>query len=357
MAVSQSNVLETIVNRSVSQVYRNGYTHSVNKLFFKQLKQIWQALDESESESSSPQATIANREELKQLVINLYDVLELHRQSRHLGSEPTLLERAKDSLYKISADYCADALALIIDKAKNTFLTPELIPSREFMLLDALNSALESNEVESEEDMMHLEREITELGEAILNKAIKTVVHKSFEKTPSLTQNLFERHILKLKTSVSSYLNKMTPLLNFGNEAELLGAIAECSKHVLDLQNICEDDPNLSSEARLMEQFYTKPLAEKFAELRLMTTNKRSKKNKLQLIQSIETTLTTLPQVKHINSMALPIFNNIAESSASWIAFKLGKEFFDETWSLIRKPYVWRYGVIHRMLIPFVENN
>ena len=79
------------------------------------------------------------------------------------------------------------------------------------------------------------------------------------------------------------------------------------------------------------------------------------KDKKKGIISSMQVWLEEMPKVKHINSTSLPSLSSTVEGAANWIALKAGKEFFDEAWSLMRKPYIWRYGVVHRTLISFIE--
>jgi hypothetical protein len=126
IVLSKANIVEMIIDRSLNQVSRNGHTHSINKIFYEQLRLMWAEMHSAEPQGNEIDPSIANREELRDFIINLYDVLELNRQSRHTLAESTILEKAKESLYKMSTDYSAEAIALLINKAKNTFLGSEL---------------------------------------------------------------------------------------------------------------------------------------------------------------------------------------------------------------------------------------
>ncbi|MBM3208454.1 MAG: hypothetical protein FJZ57_07665 [Chlamydiae bacterium] len=356
LVLSKSNIIEMVIDKSLNQVARNGYTHSINKIFYEQLRLMWIEMSNTKEGPQEADPSIANKEELRDFIINLYDVLELNRQSRHAVAESTILEKTKESLYKMSTDYSADAIALLINKAKNTFLKPELVPMREYTFMEALNSSLESTATDSEEEMIQLEQDIVQLRDAILSKAIRTVVHKSFDSGPTSTEKAFEKISNKLSSGLSKHIQQFKANLNQENKKELLEGIRNCSRMLLDLQRLAEDDPALRSEAALFDNFYTTPIAKILAELRTSAMSNERKDKKKVIVNQMQVWLEEMPKVRHINSASLPTLSSTVEGAANWIAFKAGKEFFDEAWSLMRKPYIWRYGVVHRTLIPFVES-
>ena len=135
----------------------------------------------------------------------------------------------------------------------------------------------------------------------------------------------------------------------------MLGEIKKYNEDVLNLQKLVEADPYVTSEASLFDKHFTKPIAEMLARLGRFISENQPSDVQAGILQEIEAFLAHMPEVKHVNSAVLPI-NHLAESAASKIAFRAGKEFFDEAWRALRTPYNWRYGAFHHgVMLPFIE--
>ena len=359
--ITHYGVLELVINLSVGQI-RNGYTHSINKVIYDLLKNVWEELKKDPSARTGPKTTVANKEELRDLVTNLYKVLELNKRAGNANPEPTILEKAESAIYGSTVNYSADVIALLIDEVKNTLLDPKGIPEKTCTILEALNHALESKDTASPEDMAKLENDIAELSNAILNRATKTVVHNYFTGEQSQIAGRFQEFKEQLTNEAVPFINHIKEHIRTPNRDALLQEMQRYNRALSDLQQLVDANNELStSEKGIFNTEYTTPIAQLLTRLGEAIRANQPAEAQTALVGELERLLGALPEVGRANGTAaaaasiLPM--GLLEGAANKVAFQGAKGFFDAAVKAIRTSYNWRYGAVHHgVMLPFIES-
>jgi len=345
--VKYTKILDTVIDLSVEQISRNGYTHAINKLVLQQLKLIGDALDNEDSGAIS--TSMANKEVLRNLAKELFKTLETQRREGQVDTNAaTTLENFKRSVYQLTSDLSADAIALIIDQAKNIILDPTMIAMRQDTLLEALNAALESSTTESREAMIALEEEIIRQSDIILNKALKKIVHTTLVHKPAEVQEACTRFTKQLKDKATAFVTQLTSQV--GNKSTFETSIGEFAATMRGLLNEAKNDPLLEDSAATIEQLIT-PIAN-------ITTSLRADlpENQLRaLLNELAVCISNLQEIIHVDAQIVEGVMKKMESITSQVAYQGGKEFFNEAWKLLTKKPVWRFAA-HRAMLSFVKS-
>jgi hypothetical protein len=344
--VKYTKILDTVIDLSVDQVSRNGYTHAINKLLLQQIKLIGEALDKEDSVASS--TSMANKEELRKLAKELFRTLETQRREGQVDTDAaTTLENFKRSVYHLTSDLSADAIALIIDQAKNIILDPTMIAMRQDTLLEALNAALESSTTDSTDDMIALEQEITRQSDIILNKALKKIVHATLAHKPAEVQQACIRFTKELKDKATSFITQLRGQL--GNRSTFETSIGEFAATMRGLLNEAQNDPLLEGSAASIEQLIT-PIANIMTGLRGDLPEPQIR----AILNELELGISHVPEIIHVDTQIVEGVMKKIESITSKVAYQGGKEFFNEAWKLLTKKPVWRFAA-HRAMLSFIR--
>jgi hypothetical protein len=345
--VKYTKILDTVIDLSVDQVSRNGYTHAINKLVLQQLKLIGEALDKEDS-AASP-TSMANKEALRKLAKELFKTLETQRREGQVDTDAaTTLENFKRSVYHLTSDLSADAIALIIDQAKNIILDPTMIAMRQDTLLEALNAALESSTTDSTADMLALEQELTRQSDIILNKALKKIVHTTLAHKPAEVQQACTRFTKQLKDKASAFVTQLRGQLD--NRGTFETSIGEFAATMRGLLNEAQNDPLLEGSAASIEQLIT-PIADILGGLKADLPEVQLR----AILNGLDICISQLPEIIHVDTQIVEGVMKKMESITAKVAYQGGKEFFDEAWKLLTKKPVWRFAA-HRAMLSFVKS-
>ena len=351
LVVKWSNILDTVISLSVDQISRNGYSHAMNKLILEQLKLIGEALDKTDSSESAP--SFANQNELRKVAKNLFKTLETQRRESQVDIDAvTTLENLKRSVYQMTSDFSADAIALIIDQGKNIILDPNMIAMRQDAILEALNAALESNTAASEQEMIQVEDEIKKQSDIILNKALKKIVHKTFQNTPKEVEKACKSFTDNVKKTADKFATRLE--LNLYQASSLQPCIAEFTETMRALLNEAQNDPILENYAGTIDQFVITPVANLLSSVGLAITTRGSRQELELTLDALRKGIENLPEISLVNTTIMGNLMGNIEKMTSKTAFIAGKEFFNQAWALLTKKPVWRFAV-HRAMLGFIK--
>ncbi|MCX6990261.1 MAG: hypothetical protein NTX49_04255 [Chlamydiae bacterium] len=345
--VKYTKILDTVIDLSVDQVSRNGYTHAINKLVLQQLKLIGEALDKEGSGASS--TSIANKEELRKLAKELFKTLETQRQSGQANPDAaTTIENFKRSIYHLTSDFSADAIALIIDQGKNILLDPKMIAMRQDSLLEALNAALESSTTATSDEMIALETEIMKESDTILNKALKKIVHSTLEHKPAELQEACNLFTKKIKDKATAFVTQLRDQL--GNRTQFETSIAEFTATMRALLNESQNAPLLEDSAASIQRLIA-PIATAMRGL-----NSQLEEPELRaILNGLDLCIGSIPDIIHVDAQIGAHVMKRMERITCKVAYQGGKEFFNEAWKLLTKKPVWRFAA-HRAMLGYIRN-
>ena len=252
----------------------------------------------------------------------------------------------------MTSDFSADAIALIIDQGKNIILDPNMIAMRQDAILEALNAALESNTAASEQEMIQVEDEIKKQSDIILNKALKKIVHKTFQNTPKEVEKACKSFTDNVKKTADKFATRLE--LNLYQASSLQPCIAEFTETMRALLNEAQNDPILENYAGTIDQFVITPVANLLSSVGLAITTRGSRQELELTLDALRKGIENLPEISLVNTTIMGNLMGNIEKMTSKTAFIAGKEFFNQAWALLTKKPVWRFAV-HRAMLGFIK--
>ncbi len=347
----QSTILEVGVNQFGTQVGLTSYEHSMNKILHEQLVSIYQNLQEPSHAANPQQAPpFANKEALRQLVMNVFTVLDLNRQLRACNSQDNGIRQIEQNLKHLAIESTAPMIGLILGKEMRALLDPNNINMGLHLVLTSINQALitPQERLPTFDEKATLEKEIQKMGELILNKALGTILHEQLAGSSLEPQQLCEEYRGALHRIMTAHHAILRENLD-AHPDQFPGNLRNYAKEILLLQQKAQDYRTSTMLAPVFDRHYMQTVIDQITALHVATAEEKP-----ALLTALEA--LTLPVPTVIDTTPLKPLIASLEGPIQKIGYEVGLDLVDQAWSLSKQPYVWRYGVIYRTLIAFIQN-
>lgn len=349
----QSTILEVGVNQFGTQVGLTSYEHSMNKILHEQLVSIYQNLQEPSHAANPQQAPpFANKEALRQLVMNVFTVLDLNRQLRASNSQDNGIRQIEQNLKHLAIESTAPMIGLILGKEMRALLDPNNINMGLHLVLTSINQALITPQatLPTFDEKALLEKEIQKMGELILNKALGTILHEQLAGSSLEPQQLCEEYRANLQRIMTAHHAILRANLD-AHPDQFSGNLRKYAQEILLLQQKAQDHRTSTMLAPVFDMHYMQTVIDQISALHLAAPEGRQ-----ALLTALEALTLNLPVPTVIDTTPLKPLITSCAGPIQKIGYEVSLDLVDQAWSLSKQPYVWRYGVIYRTLIAFIQN-
>ncbi|MEI8329135.1 MAG: hypothetical protein WCG14_03965 [Chlamydiia bacterium] len=349
----QSTILEVGVNQFGTQVGLTSYEHSMNKILHEQLVSIYQNLQEPSHAANPQQAPpFANKEALRQLVMNVFTVLDLNRQLRASNSQDNGIRQIEQNLKHLAIESTAPMIGLILGKEMRALLDPNNINMGLHLVLTSINQALITPQatLPTFNEKALLEKEIQKMGELILNKALGTILHEQLAGSSLEPQQLCEEYRANLQRIMTAHHSILRANLD-ADPDQFPGNLRKYAQEILLLQQKAQDHRTSTMLAPVFDMHYMQTVIDQITALYAAAPAGRQ-----ALLTRLEALAHNLPVPTVIDTTPLKPLITSCAGPIQKIGYEVGLDLVDQAWSLSKQPYVWRYGVIYRTLIAFIQN-